>query len=375
MSWRWVRIVAAGAAVAWCGLLAAGGAADAVGAGAVGPVTAPGSWRQAIEVPGLGMLNAGGEAGVSSVSCGSAGNCAAAGFYTGAVHVQGFVVTERNGRWGTAARLPGLAALNAGGDAKISGVSCPSAGNCAAGGFYADAKFHLQAFVASERNGRWRRAVEVPGSAALNAGRSAQVSSVSCASAGNCAAGGFYRDGSRHFQAFVVTERNGRWRRAVEVPGSGALNAGGNAGVNSVSCPSAGNCAAGGFYRDGSGLGQAFVASERNGRWGRAVEVPGLGALNPGGFARVLSVSCDSAGNCAAGGFYSESEVNVQAFVASEHNGRWGKAIQVPGSGALNVGGDAELFSVSCASAGNCAAGGLYVDGSGHVQGFVVSQT
>ena len=368
MRWRWVMIVAAGAAVAWCGPLAAGGTADAVLAGAAG------SWRHAIEVPGLGTLNAGGEAGVRSVSCGSAGNCAAGGFYTGSVSGQAFVAVERNGRWGKAARLPGLAALNAGGDAQVSGVSCPSAGNCAAGGFYADAKFHLQAFVASERSGRWDRAVEVPGSAALNAGRSAQVSSVSCASAGNCAAGGFYRDGSRHFQAFVVTERNGRWRRAVEVPGSGVLNAGGRAEVSSVSCPSAGNCAAGGFYSDGSGHNQAFVAVERDGRWRRAVEVPGLGALNPGGFARGLSVSCGSAGNCAAGGFYSESEVNVQAFVVSERNGRWGKAIQVPGSGGLNVGGDAESLSVSCASAGSCAAGGFYTDGSPASQAFVVSE-
>jgi hypothetical protein len=32
------------------------------------------------------------------------------------------------------------------------------------------------------------------------------------------------------------------------------------------------------------------------------------------------------------------------------------------------------LASVSCGSAGNCAAGGIYTDGSGHQQGFVVSQ-
>src|SRR5215470_14760668 len=368
MRWRRVMIVAAGAAVAWCGPVAAGGAADAVVAGAAG------SWRHAIEVPGLGTLNAGGEAGVRSVSCGSAGNCAAGGFYTGSVSGQAFVAVERNGRWGKAARLPGLAALNAGGDAQVSGVSCPSAGNCAAGGFYADAKFHLQAFVAVERSGRWRRAVEVPGSAALNAGRSAQVSSVSCASAGNCAAGGFYRDGSRHFQAFVVTEREGRWRRAVEVPGPGALNPGGFARVLSVSCGSGGNCAAGGFYSESEVNVQAFVVSERNGRWGKAIQVPGSGGLNVFGDAELFSVSCASAGSCAAGGFYTDGAQDVQAFVASERNGRWGGAIEVPGSGALNAGGDAGVNSVSCPSAGNCAAGGLYVDGSGHVQGFVVSQ-
>jgi len=60
----------------------------------------------------------------------------------------------------------------------------------------------------------------------------------------------------------VVSERNGTWGTAIEVPGSGALNAGGFAGVNSVSCRSAGKCAAGGTYTDGSGHIQAFVAGQ-----------------------------------------------------------------------------------------------------------------
>jgi hypothetical protein len=45
--------------------------------------------------------------------------------------------------------------------------------------------------------------------------------------------------------------------------------------------------------------------------------------------------------------------------------------------GGLNKGGKAQLTSVSCGSAGNCAAGGFYADRSGtsrHQQGFVVSR-
>jgi len=37
---------------------------------------------------------------------------------------------------------------------------------------------------------------------------------------------------------------------------------------------------------------QAWVASEAGGRWGRAEEVPGTAALNAGGNAAVTSVSC-----------------------------------------------------------------------------------
>jgi hypothetical protein len=45
----------------------------------------------------------------------------------------------------------------------------------------------------------------------------------------------------------------------------------------------------------------ARVAS--GGTWGTAQEVPGTAALNIGGAAQVNSVSCGSAGNCSAGGF------------------------------------------------------------------------
>jgi hypothetical protein len=127
------------------------------------------------------------------------------------------------------------------------------------------------------------------------------------------------------------------WGKAIEVPGLAVLNKGGFAGVVSVSCASAGNCAAGGGYSDRHGNGQGFVAAERNGVWGRAVEVPGLAAGNTSiAGARVDSVSCGSAGNCAAGGYYPDRHGNTQGFVVSERNGRWGTGIEVPGLAALN---------------------------------------
>ena len=152
-----------------------------------------------------------------------------------------------------------------------------------------------------------------------------------------------------------------------------ALNAGGAAEVASVSCASAGNCSAGGSYRDSSGNFQVFVASQAHGTWHTAIEVPGTAALNTGGNAKITSVSCASAGNCSAGGYYFDSSGN-QAFVVSQVNGTWHAAIEVPGTAALNQGGTADVTSLSCASAGNCSAGGSYTDSSGHAQAFVVSQ-
>ncbi len=88
---------------------------------------------------------------------------------------------------------------------------------------------------------------------------------MSCGSAGNCSAGG-YRGGnigSPGGQAFLVKETKGTWRTAREVPGTASLNKGGDAAIRSVSCASAGNCSAGGSYS--SGTSQAFVVSETSG--------------------------------------------------------------------------------------------------------------
>jgi hypothetical protein len=254
-------------------------------------------------------------------------------------------------------------------------VSCGSAGSCLAGGYYADRPNSLQGFVATEANGAWGRATGVPGLAALNTGGGggAEVRSVSCASAGSCAAGGFYSGQHEYLLGFVATEAHGTWGTATPVPGLAALATRGLAEVASVSCGSAGSCAAGGDYA-GRGVDyQGFAAVERNGVWGTAIEVPGLAALSPGmGDAHVTSVSCGPAGSCAIGGYYL-SDGRYQGFVAVETNGAWGTATEVPGLAALNAGGDAKVYSVSCAPAGGCVAGGSYSPASYGYQGFVTA--
>jgi hypothetical protein len=191
---------------------------------------------------------------------------------------------------------------------------------------------------------------------------------VSCGSAGNCSAGGAYRDGSGNVQAFVVSEANGTWAAAREV--AGRLNTNGTASVASVSCPSTGNCSAGGDYDYSYNWG--FLVGEKNGVWGTAMNVPGLKVLrNVFRYTDVNSVSCPSAGNCAAGGDY-ETMSGSQGFIVSQKNGRWNNALTLPGLQTLNKAGNAEVTSVSCAAAGSCVAGGNYqVHGRLAFQAFV----
>lgn len=384
-----------------------------------------GTWGRAAELGGIASLNVGKSAELESMSCPSAGNCSAIGFYSiGEDNRRSFVAGEKNGKWGKAQKVPGTRNLKIAGVSPIMSVSCSSAGNCAAFGTYATDSGTTPSYVVSEARGVWHKAIRLPGVTidAISCGAAGncvaggysvahvitssghaitvgevrgkwgkphdltgtpakasgvpRVTAVSCRSAGNCTAGGDYatKDG---VQAFVATESKGAWRKAEQLPGIAALNVGRNSALFSLSCASAGNCSTGGYYVDAKGF-EAFVADERGGTWARAQEVPGTAALNigPAGFtaAQVNVLSCRSPGSCSAAGFYTDKKGSQQAFTDSQTRGGWAKAAEVPGTGALNSGGTADLVALSCASAGNCGACGSYTDREKHPHAFVAGQ-
>ena len=329
-----------------------------------------GLWGAAQDVPLVPQLNTGGSADVLTVACLAAGECGAGGFYRDATGLEGFIGSEVGSTWDGSIELPG-----SGGNARIDAEACPAFARCVVGGYIADTHGDRQPFV-DEQSGTWPTAAPVPGN--LNKGSLGEVTSLSCTSLGSCVAGGFYTDAKSGRQAFVVTQAHGDWGPMREVAGS--LNKGESAQVNQVSCGvspklvSIITCAAVGFYTTSTGLGQAFTATMANGKWGPAVQVPGSVALNKGGFAQLNSVSCPTAGNCSAGGSYAPSNTSTQPFVVTEKNGTWGKATAVPGGATLNTGKDMFVTEVSCVSPGKCSATGDFHT-SKHSQGvWVASQ-
>ena len=273
-----------------------------------------------------------------------------------------------NWRTGIEAKLPATTEPNV----ELTSVSCASVGNCAAVGRYGDALGNRQGLLLTETLGTWTTGVKATLPAGADSDPIAELESVSCASARNCSAVGQYRDTSGNTQGLLLTQKAGAWATGV-APTLPSATPTPNVAMNSVSCKSPGNCTAVGDYNDSSGNTQGLLLTESSGTWAPGVKatVPAA-AANPEVF--VISVSCVSAGNCTAVGVYNDSSGKRQGLLLRETSGVWAPGVKATLPAAA-VNPDVILRSVVCASAGNCTAVGSYVDSFGHGQGLLLSES
>jgi hypothetical protein len=151
-----------------------------------------GQWGSAVELTlPQGAATSGQDARAVSIACTSPGNCVTGGQYldTGALQ-QGFVATETNGTWGAATQVSLPANVGAGVGAGVTSVSCPSAGSCLAAGDYLDGAVDA-GFVAGQAGGAWGQAVQA---GEPSGGQLAQLTALSCTAQGACLAAGRYED-------------------------------------------------------------------------------------------------------------------------------------------------------------------------------------
>ena len=310
-----------------------------------------------------------------SISCPSAGNCTAVGTYTDINGTDGVFLTQTRGTWarGLLARLP----LHGSNDAvTLHSVSCPSVGNCSVVGDFADGNLGVQALVFSETAGHWARGgvVALPNNA-MAANQNSDLNSVVCPSNGNCTAVGFYADTAGNFQPLVLSEGSGKWAAGKEPAIPTDAGAPGGAWLNSVSCPSAGNCGAVGYYYGGNlehGLG--LMLTETAGTWARGVRALLPAGANSVPMVNLRSVSCSAPGRCTAVGLYSDTSGYVQGLLLTQASGKWARGVKA--TLPANAGGvqGVDLRSVSCSSAGNCSAVGIYYDSVQNTFGVRLNQ-
>lgn len=250
---------------------------------------------------------------LQGLSCWAAGNCAAVGIY-GDTHgsPQGWLLTEIHGVWarGVEAKLPANASKDEGSylyPAIDLEVSCAPNGDCTSVGGYADAKSHQFGMLLSEQAGHWGPAKQTPLPA--NAGPNVQqgnapespMGSVACPSAGDCSAVGWYLDAHGKYHGLLLDEGAGAWSPNELVFPSGASAAAATS-LESIGCPSAGNCLAVGAYAATPGAFRPLLVARRNGHWLNASDAPPPDGIAENYKGNLGSVSCPSARTCVAVG-------------------------------------------------------------------------
>jgi hypothetical protein len=268
-----------------------------------------------------------------ALACSSTGNCAISVRQSGSGNEfdGSYLAAERNGTWKV-----GMGSVP-------SGLAC-SPGYCIAPLIYAPNS------VSIERGGTWT-VRKIPG---LAPGGLPLL--VSCAPGGTCTIAGF-ETGLRGDPLFSITDRNGTWGKPQIIR---IINTRFGYNPTALSCPAAGNCLLGGF----TGTNVPVTETQHNGIWAQPQTIPGMAAINAGHQANVSALYCTAPGQCVAGGLGAvpPGDALSQGWLATEANGRWGKAFVVPGISTLEKPGQgpSELYAFACWDTAQCVAGGYY---------------
>jgi hypothetical protein len=318
---------------------------------------------------------------MEGLSCPAAGACVALGQYSSATNQLPFVQTQIAGKWqkGVELALPPNA-MGASEAATPRSIACVSAGNCTVVGTYSTDSTIVatQGFIATELKGAWRQARELSLPKGTNANPFVSLSQVTCWSLGDCLAVGSYVDSNNVSHAMVVPEVNGAWRAAAPIGLPGSASAFAGAQFNEVACTNNGSCLAAGTFNTASGAVEPIVALSTAGVWARALRVslPNA-AANPEtlvyGF---KGVSCASPGNCAFGGQYLDTTGRYQGFFDNVINGNVerAQALLLP-SGARQAGHNGGVVAMSCVAVGRCVAGAAYLDATNKYQAIIITET
>lgn len=287
---------------------------------------------------------------LTGVSCTSSSFCAAVGNYVDASSKRVALAESWNGSEWKAEN-----AENPSGSTVVllEGVSCASAGVCAAVGSYYPSSGEKTLVERSSSSG-WKPQTSSNPSASSN-----RLNSVSCPSSSFCMAAGFYQDAGGTWTPMTETSTGGSW-----TPSGGELPSGATgAWFYGVSCISSEECTAVGDKEvNAQTHAEQTVAERWNGKtWATATTPnPESGSLD------IADVSCAGSG-CTAVGAYSDT-LNVEHPMAMAWNATTGWVMQAPPLPA----GDkrARLYGVSCVVSRGCEAAGSHQTSAGEFLTF-----
>jgi hypothetical protein len=279
-----------------------------------------------------------------AVSCPSASACTAVGYYNNSNFFPETLAERWNGTAWATQPTPNPSDTSS---RYLYGVSCPSASDCTAAGYYTNSTDAVVTLAERWNGTAWTiQSTPNPSGAEIS-----NLYAVSCTSDSACTGAGSYGTG-----ATLAEGWNGTAWAAQSTPNpSGAEDS----YLTAVSCSSATSCTAVGYHYTYQSLADVTLAERWNGTAWAIQPIPSPGGPNS---PELLGVSCSSASACTAVGYYYNSAGTV-VTVAERWNGTtW--AIQTTANPSGSAG--SYLYAVSCPSASACTAVGEYSTGTGN---------
>ena len=242
---------------------------------------------------------------------------------------------------------------------QLAGLSCVSATDCWSVG-WADNASGFSQTLAEEWNGsQWQIFPSPsPGGSSENNG----LYAVTCVTASDCWAVGWYENASGDDLTLIEYWNGSAWSQSAS-PTPGTLPSGSTFGItctntivclNGVTCPSASDCWAVGYYGDSAGDTQTLALQWNGTSWSQVATVNPSGSAANNGFNG--GVSCLSASNCWAVGWHVQTQVIT---LAEQWNGTsWSQVSTVDPSASYD-----SLFGLACTSSSMCLAVGRYGPG------------
>ena len=245
-------------------------------------------------------------------------------------------------------------------------LSCPSAGFCAAVGYYrtdSGSTTNYLPFLETYSAGAWHPVtVNLPNAAT---GKTAYggLFSVSCSSATYCVAVGRYERSTDNELAFAETLSGATWSQSIlPFPSNAAPLPTQDIGLSRIVCFAAGSCTAVGFYKATAGGYPGLVETLSGGTW-TAAQLPSAPGMAPSAHATTdfTAFSCTSSTFCAAVGEGKSATTQTVGLIDVLSGTTWTSTIAPePKNGGTGGTKNADLTTVSCGAAGSCVAGGRY---------------
>ena len=271
---------------------------------------------------------------LNAIACSSNGQCWAVGYHD----FQYTLIETWNGNGWSITSAP--SAAGGGSDDYLSGVTCNSVSDCWAVGQNSLG----QSFVQHWDGSKWSIVFMPVGGIQFNT-----LSRVRCAAANDCWAVGYYNAGS-FYQTLAEHWDGHLWS---EIAGPNVANQ--ENYLLDVACASTNDCWAVGYsYNDSTNTGQVLIEHWNGSSWSIASSTNGSNApLN-----ELFGVSCNSASDCWAAGFFGDSIISSttseQTLVEHWDGSSWA-IVSSPNSGQENF-----LNAIVCISSTQCWAVGNY---------------